>query len=81
MALADPGEVQTTDEVTSMHGSRVVPLGESVHMKSVGTKSAEPHDGVIERGHSGHYGEGIGDSVDWSEDRAVVEDKQKKGSY
>ena len=38
-------------------------------MGSVGTKSAKQHDGVIERGHSRHYDwEGIGDSVDWSED-------------
>ena len=59
----DPGEVEASDEVTSMHGSRddlvlgereskrkngskrkqywrwVVPLGESVYMGSVGTKS------------------------------------------
>ena len=58
-------------------------------MGSVGTKSGEQNDGVIERGersgfkssvrHSGHYDwEGIGDSVDWNEDIEEVEDEKRR---
>ena len=48
-------------------------------MGSVGTKSAEQHDRVIERGHSGHYDwEDIGDSVDWSGDIEVAEDEKRR---
>ena len=63
VALADPGEVETSDgkgcSKREEDGRWVVPKGESLHMGSVGTNSAEQHDGVIERGHSGHYDWGV----------------------